>query len=404
MPVDLSAIPSVARRRKKPSLKAWLLALLIIFLSGVFITLKLWPAEVATRGAFFWHCLVSAPVIGWLTLLSIRWLVWLVSEWQADGWDSERAADIAAEVYRGQRFLEVKAISIRLPHVVASEGVAEQFLLPQAVILPVVVDQTTQSVANQACFDDAAQPVADRVLRSLLSLVEDLILKEELLQRKSRKIFSTVIQIDTDYELLSEDILKIKDKLTQLYIGFSRVKFSPHFSWEDIDALMDEQQDMDGLLLLSVRILRTPSDGDGEAAVALLFKGMSKDREFNKPFVRLHRPETVQNFNKSFEAVKQSIMWGNILEKDISHLWLAGLGRDNKAKNFIASNCPEIIQVNTNDTFIDIDMKSGHTGKVSPWLAVALAADSSLGFLSPQLVMSIPDHSGVSWWMVIQAG
>jgi len=401
MPVDLSAIPPVAKRKKCPALKRWLLTLLVILLCGGLITLKLWPAEQATRGALFWHSLISIPVIIWLVALGIRWLIWLVSEWQADGWDSERAADITAEVQRGQRFLVIEAVSICLPHAAAKEALAEQFQLDQAVVLPVVVNEDTLSVSRLARFKDLGQPMIDRAFTLLISLLEETKLNEALAQGTRSVKISTVIQIDTDTDVSADDLLVLKDRIENSYPAQLSFDVDPQFSLEDIDKYLDEKPGMDELLILSIRLLHSPADGDAEVGVALLVSGMKNDLNLENKRARLHRPEFTRNEVTMRQSVEQALQWGGEQPDSITHLWLAGLGVENKALTFLANNQLKFSQIDAKGSFIDIDMKSGRTGKVSPWLAIALAAENSEKEPAPQLVMSMPDAGDLPWWLIV---
>ncbi|CAG7701587.1 unnamed protein product, partial [Allacma fusca] len=351
----------------------------------------------ATNGALFWHCLISAPLLLWLVVFCLRWLVWLVSEWLADGWDSEREADMAAEIYRGQRFFSLEAASIRLPHVVGTEALAEQFLLPKAVELPVVVDESTRAISHQASFNHTGQLVQDRIMMLFISLLEGARLNTELTKRSATDKLPGIIQIDTDSTLSDEELLAVKNKVEKLYPVLSPLNFEPRLSLEDIDNLLDTRPAMDGLLIISVRLLQTPQEGDAEAGVALLL-GSKKGNQPAERCACLHRPELTKDIATLNQSVEQSLQWGETCREDITHLWLAGFGIENKAQNFLANNNLRFPHINAEGTFTDIDMKSGFTGKVSPWLAIALAAGNTAEKSSPQLVMSMPDTANRPWW------
>ncbi|HHB9364989.1 TPA: hypothetical protein ACOED0_000001, partial [Enterobacter roggenkampii] len=49
----------------------------------------------------------------------------------------------------------------------------------------------------------------------------------------------------------------------------------------------------------------------------------------------------------------------------------------------------------------DIDLKTGLTRNVSPWLAIAVAADRAGQSESSQLVMYVPDESILPWFMIV---
>lgn len=121
---------------------------------GGFLTSSLWPAQKVVREALFWHCFITAPLVIWAVFLGIRWLIYLAVEWPASGWDHERKQDIANEIRRGQRSLLLLGVGVQLPHVVESTTLSQQFLVPQGLALPAVVDKNTQAVSFLARFND----------------------------------------------------------------------------------------------------------------------------------------------------------------------------------------------------------------------------------------------------------
>lgn len=75
-------------------------------------------------------------------------------------------------------------------------------------------------------------------------------------------------------------------------------------------------------------------------------------------------------------------------------------GAKNKEKTQVANN----LGLPLNDTkakLIDIDMKSGFTGSVSPWLAIALASGNHR-YSSPQLIVSMSEHDDFLWSLVVR--
>jgi len=179
--------------------------------------------------------------------------------------------------------------------------------------------------------------------------------------------------------------------------------FSSCLSLEDVDKLLDEKPNMDNILILSVRLLQSPADGDAEAGVALLLHGMKNVSNPGEKYVRLHRPERTKEEAGLRKSAEQSIIWGRSQSQEVSHLWLSGLGVENNTLTFLAKNNLKFSTVDAEGTFIDIDMKSGNVGKVSPWLAIALAAENAGRVTAPQLVMSMPDTGSLPWWLIIHS-
>lgn len=400
MPVNLSAIPDNAKRKRPPSLKRWLVVLLIFMIFGGFFTSWLWPVS-TVRGALFWHCFISAPLVIWIFLAGSRWLVWLASEWPAGGWDDERERDIADEVQRGQRALILDSMCVHLPHLVTSGALTEQFLLPQGVVLPPVIDETAQTVSYIAQFSDVGQPAPVRIERQLCELLEDAMLRAALLKVKPTGMPTVIIQIDSEVTLSSDEIADIRKCITSLLSVPARIQFLPYFGLSEIDSWLDEPKVMSTLLLLSVSLRNTLSDGDGEAAVALLLHQECENYDDEHGgLARIHRPEHSLNSTALQISAMQSLLWGKTCTEEIASVWVAGMGTNNETQSLLASNNLKFQLAETHGQLTDIDMKSGRTGATSPWLAIALAAGNSRPYPFPQLIMSMPED-GLPWWMVV---
>ncbi|EGT5655815.1 Uncharacterised protein [Citrobacter braakii] len=398
MPVDLSAIPDVARRTRQPSIKRWLVIFLIFMVLSGFITSWLWPSNNPSRGAFFWHCFITAPLVVWILLLGTRWLCYLATEWPAEGWDDEREQDIANEIHRGQRFLVLAAQSVHLPHAVTSAGLTQQFMLPQGIVLPSVVDEKTQLVSFQASFSDGGQYVPDKIHQQLSALLRERTLQAAITRQSGRQ-FTTVVQIDGGDALSEDDSAVIEQWVKALLPASSRVLISPTFGLTDIDNWLDAPESFGTLLILSICIRPIIADGEGEAIVGLLLHFGDNESDVDILSARLHRPEHACDVDFKTSAM-QALQWGCTHADKVAWLWLAGLGTENKAQMLLANNnikfpCVESSQLT------DIDMKTGHSGKASPWLAIALAAENTGQSPNPQLILSMPDKEDLPWWLVV---
>ncbi|MGR7120023.1 hypothetical protein ACU62C_11875 [Klebsiella aerogenes] len=402
MPVDLSAIPGVANRVRQPSIKRWLVTLLIFLVLGGFLTSWLWPANIPARGAFFWHCFISAPLAIWVVLFGLRWLAWLSTVWPANGWDDEREQDIENEIQRGQLCLVVDAASVCLPHVVTSGELTEQFLLPQGIKLPSVIDPEKQSVSYIAQFSDSNLPVSDRIQNRFRELLNDPILKTALSRRKTGKPHQIVIQIDPNIYLSQDEQDELKRQMVTL-LPASNIRLSPQFNLSDIDYWLDNPDNTDSLLLLSICLRAVVSDGDGEAAVALLLHPAHDAEPENNTAVLFHRPEQSKDTATLLTSARQALVWGKTDAEHIESLWFAGMGTENKTQSLLSENKLRFPRAEATAQITDIDLKTGLTGVASPWLAVALAAGQSGSLPFPQLIMSASKES-LPWWMVIHPG
>jgi hypothetical protein len=403
MPVDLSAIPDVARRTRQPSAKRWFVVLLIFMVLGGFLTSWLWPTHNnSARGPLFWHCFISAPLAIWVVLFGLRWLAWLSTVWPANGWDDEREQDIENEIQRGQCFLILDFASVRLPHVVTSGALTEQFLLPQGIKLPSVVDAATQSVSYIAQFSDKSLPAAERIQNRLREILSDPLLKTGLYECQKKKSLQVILQIDSSIYLSSDELADIRKRMITL-LPVSNIQISPYFGMSDIDKWLDNPESMDTLLLLSVCIRATVSDGEGEAAVALLLHSEAGEGFNSNMAVRFHRPEQSKDTKSLLSTAMQALVWGKTHAADIQSLWFSGMGTENKTQSLLSENKFRFPRAEASAQIIDIDLKTGRTGVVSPWIAIALAAGHSCTLPFPQLIMSASEEED-PWWVVIRSG
>ncbi|AIR66366.1 hypothetical protein [Cedecea neteri] len=399
MPVDLTAIPDVASRAHPPSIKRWLFLLLIFMVFGSFLTSWLWPENLVTREALFWHCSISVPAIIWAALFGIRWIVWLTTVWPANGWDDEREQDIKNEIRRGQSFLVLGAASVRLPHIVTSGALTEQFLLPKGIELPSVVDVETHTISYIAQFSDNNLPSVKRIQNRLQELLSDPALKAALFRHKTTNSIQIILQIDPSVHLSTNEQEILKKQITKC-VAVEDIHLSPHFGLSDIDGWLDKPKSIDLLLLLSVCIRATISDGEGEAAIALLLHTENAVETDRNSTARFHRPEYSKDTVTLLASAKQALVWGGTDTEHIESLWFAGMGTENKTPSFLSENHLHFPRAKASAQITDIDMKVGLTGVTSPWLAVALAAGQPGSLSFPQLVMSVSKDSR-PWWVVV---
>lgn len=401
MPVDLSSIPEKMVRKRQPSLKRWSVALLLFLVCGGFFTSWLWSVQQVARGALFWHCFITAPLVLWIVLFSVRWLLYLVTVWPAEGWDDEREQDISNEIRRGQRYLLLMGASVNLPHFQATTTLSQHFIMPQGVVLPVVVDEITQDVSYKAEFKCSTALFSERVIEQINTLIESPVIQNHLLKSYTGQLLSVVVQIEDENELSEEDCLNLHNQIS-LLLPSLQIHFRPCFGWEDIDHWLDFPDYFDDLLILSINLRSDLSDGEGEAAIALLLRFADEDRDADSSFAHIHRPENNKDILGLNNSVSTALLWGKTRSDDIASVWLAGMGAENKIQSLLASSNLKFPRAEASGQLIDIDMKSGYTGIASPWLSLALAAGNSAERLYPQLVLSIPDRNISPWCLVIQ--
>ncbi|MTH48935.1 hypothetical protein [Intestinirhabdus alba] len=402
MPVNLSAIPEIARRRQPPLLKRWLVALCIFIACSGLFTYWLCSVQSVDQDIIFWHLFLTLPLMSWSLLFSFRWLFYLASESVADGWDRERERDIQAQIRRGQRYLLLKGVSVRLPHIVTSASLSRQFILPQGIALPAVADEHARSVSYQASFPDPEGTFSERVIKMLITLLEDRALKAVLAQHSTSEPLTVVIQAGSDDALRCIEHKNIQLAISSYLPVSSRIEISPDFNFSHIDRWLDDPGAMSALLILSVNLHTKISNGEGEAAVALLFYRGSAAEHASASIARLHRPEQSKDSASFNTSANQALQWGKTHAEEITSLWVAGMGMEHKARMLLTQNNLIFPGINENSQFIDIDIKTGRTGATSPWLAVALASDNAKQTSSPQLIVSQAEKDLANWWVIVQ--
>lgn len=398
MPVDLSCIPAQARRRAAPSLKRWLILVIVFIASGGFLTVYLWPADASTHTTLFWLCFLGIPVGGGLGVLSIRWLIYLITEWLADGWDSARARDLAQDIRNGQRSLALLGQVVHLPHVVSAESLSQQLLMPEGIELPAEVEDGDERLVYHACFNETSLPVQERMKDRLRVLLSDTSLQTAFQRLPQNTSLVILLQLSPNISSTLED-LNVLQRLVREMIGFPlNITLLTGDGMPTVDTWLDNPDMMQTLLIIALNFSDKRVDGTGEAAAALLLHSPESSVLLENAIAEIHRPEQTQTSQGLNAALQQALHWGITTPEAIKHVWLTGMGISNEAVSLLSTagvHFPAAGQP------CDIDLKTGLTGTVSPWLAIAAAADQAAQSSSPQLIMCVPNESTLPWFMAV---
>lgn len=398
MPVDLSCIPARAKRLSPPSPRRWLVILLMLMACGGFITVYLWPASMPTQTPLFWICFLGIPIGGGLMAWCVRWLAYLSTEWLADGWDDAREWDLAQDIHRGQRHLELLAQVVHLPHVIATASLSEQLLLQEGISLPSQVDGASQ-VIRQARFDDVALPMQHRAESQLRSLLSDVSLQAALQRLSPHRALSVFLQIDSNMPDMRADRSTLLPLIREMVSLPLTLSFIEGDGLAVIDTWLDHLDTVQARLVIALSLSEMETDGTGEVAVALLLHSSMPHTSSRSIVAHIHRPEQTSRSQGLNAALRQALHWGMAAPEDIKGIWLTGMGTGNEASSLFSTadmRFPAAGQP------CDIDMKVGLTGLASPWLATAVAAGHVALLSSPQLVMSVPNGEPLPWFMVIR--
>ncbi|EKY3995817.1 TPA: hypothetical protein MX372_002206 [Enterobacter roggenkampii] len=398
MPVDLSCIPARAKRQAAPSFKRWVMFLMVLIVAGAGITAYIWPTSVPTHTATFWFCFLGIPSVVGGVAFAFRWLIFLAGEWLADGWDAAREWDLAQDIRYGQRSLGMLGYVVHLPHVISSASISQQMQIPEGIILPTKVDETGELLIRHASFSDVGLPVLVRVKERINSLLTEAALQNAFQRIPQKSPLAVLFQFSPDISLSPEERGTIQ-QLVQNSIGFPfNITFISGEGLQAIDAWLDRPDVMQTLLVITLNLTEKTMDGTGEAAAALLMNSPETPEVNRNVVAQVHRPEQMKTTQEMSSALMQALHWGETTPEEIKHIWLTGTGASNKATALLSTAG---VRFPVAGQPCDIDLKTGLTRNVSPWLAIAVAADRAGQSESSQLVMYVPDESILPWFMIV---
>lgn len=398
MTVDLSCIPGRAKRRTAPSFKRWVMFLIVLIMTGGGIAAYFLSASAPALTAAFWFCFPGIPLVIGGGLFALRWLVYLTGEWLADGWDTAREWDLAQDIRRGQRSLAMLGYVVHLPHVISAESISLQLLMPESITLPPQVDESGERLIRYASFSDAGSPALVRVKERLRALLADSSLQSVFQCLPQKAPLAVLFQLSPDISVSTEEH-SVLQRLVKESIGFPfNITFVCGEGMQAVDAWLDSPYIMQNLLVIAVNLSEKITDGAGEAAIALLMSSPETTEVTQSVLAQIRRPEQMKTKPEIRSVIMQALRWGETTPDEIKQIWLTGTGVSNKASALLSTAG---VRFPFAGEPCDIDLKTGLTGIVSPWLAIAIAADRAGQFESPQLVMCVPNESSLPWFMTV---
>lgn len=395
MPVDLVRTPAKANRQTTPSVKRWLIFLLVLISVGGLLTAWLWPVNVSSHTPTFWICSVAIPCLFWTILFIVRWLIFLAPAFSADGWDDTRRQDIEMDIWRGQCSLLIQTQIVHLPHAIATASLPGQLLMTDGISLPLQVDTATNKIIHQARFNNAYLPLEQRLTMQLQALLQDGQLQAAFHQMPSGSALSVLLQ--TGAGAAFPEWGNLLQELTKQAIGCSlRLTFLESGGVEMVDTWLDLREKDRTLLVIALNMSEKEADGSGDAAVALLLH--DEAQQGSEGIAWLHRPEQTKEKGMNY-ALQQALLWGKSTPEEISQIWLSGMGTSNQAEGVFSQvgvRFPSAGQP------CDIDIHLGQTADASPWLAIAVAAENARDTRHSQLLMSSSGENVAPWFAVVR--
>lgn len=400
MPVHLKNIPPAAERPAVPEMSRW-----FSFLGGLTVigTAAGIYLDKQAEGTRFWLLAPAALCIVWLVVFMLRLLVWASLDLRAIGWDRAREEVLLHETRRGRRALQILHTGIVLPLPDTETRPPATVLMEDVSLLKRGPDRAGKQLARHAHFA-IADYLLDRPGKEV-EIVTQFHVETLLLDVATRlDAFppeqavavllenSTTIPPDTLRRLWDNSVKAagIRQQLVPVDGG------GPGF----IDHWLDERFEEKTLLLIVALQVEPEEIADtGEAFVALLL-GNRLTQETLAPLALLHRPERTTPATAS-EDIRQAADWVPVEDGAIKHLWTSGLSDAQANAVQTVAHTPVLAGVDFASSRYVTDDIMGKTGAVTPWLAVAAAAQASRKTRLPQMVITAGPDGDAFWSQVI---
>ncbi|WP_305955565.1 hypothetical protein [Pseudomonas sp. GL93] len=348
----------------------------------------------------FWGLALGGPLLGWCLLGFGRALLYLGQQQVADGWDKAREEDLVEKVRRGRRVQQVLGVSVNTAwraHDALSTTQLDFALSGDKALKAQASKQGTVSRHSRIAADKHEVPEVT-LLRILAQLLADL--APILEQLPDNQPLALSLEVDS---ALPENVWQqvwqqawnksgIRQRTTPIERG----------GLEAVDQWLDYRiGDQALLLVVALRFAVQQPENTAEAAVGLLF-GNRLTQTLLPPMAYLHRPEQEREPSNDAlcYAAHQALDWVPLTAQSIEQTWRAGVDASHDAT--LAAVLAEVpLPAKPNEGFYNLDALLGNPGKASPWLAMALAAQSIHCGAGPQFIFSGSDCVGTGLWSTV---
>ena len=400
MPVNIKKIPPAAERPETPRLERWFGFLAALLALGAATGLYL---DKQAEGTRFWLLIPAALTFAWLAVFALRLLVWGALDLRASGWDRAREEVLLREMRRGRRALQILHADLSIPMPPDQIRSATSQLMQGDELLVNQSSRTGNQTGRHACFqvtDDmelSGRTGSEALVRSrLISQMKALAVK--LAAFPSEHPVNVLMPVSTSVaqgtlQALWNEVIKVAGIRQQLVLVEG---CGPEF----IDHWLDNRfQEKTLLLIVALQVEPQEIADTGEAFVTLLL-GNRLTQETLAPLALLHRPERSTAATAS-EDIRQAADWVPVEEGTIKHLWTSGLSAAQANAVQIAAHTPVLAGVDFATSRYVTDDIMGNTGAVTPWLAVAAAAQASRKTRMLQMVITAGPDGDAFWSQVI---
>ncbi|SDD22038.1 hypothetical protein SAMN05216345_1073 [Cupriavidus sp. YR651] len=399
MAVDFSLLPSEASAQiSAPSRRVWIVAFLVMAMTGMLVVLVAWPQGMPTQTWKFWTTFVVFPlgISAWTVLRRY-------SVFEGRKLDAELSNE-AVKAFNARVF---EAASIPL----AVLGAAHRFSSNPDENAPERIDKATLSLETRGSIAVVGEPVKARWLvipgmRTTPGSGEDdrnrrrdvtTWLFGELLDELVPRIQQLPAQVDLVIRLsVSNGLTQQENEALWQDCWYARslrkAEVMPtaesRFDLISLDKWLDEilaNTSLHATLAVAVQLhpllSGIPPTGSAEAGAALLLVPEELASRYRTPrMASLHRP--VRGRLDQPDALSHAVKWGGLAANQIAGGWLTNI---DSARAGALQESSRKLGLTVRPA--DLDQTVGFAGTAAPWLAVACAASSLSSDRAEQVVL-----------------
>jgi len=377
MPVNLKLIPAPAIRPRPPIWWVWLLLLVVMLLGGIGDTILSNMSQSEINSEAFWSSALGLPSLFWLILLVLR-ITWYRGQLAtAQSKDNDRDRLLRREIQRGQRHLNVFAISLYS----ALRGAEDidsnkQWDSLQRKVKGLKTQPSWKShkgVRHSRLAQVNSESTEQILSRGLTKTLEELSLKLSFLPDE----IPLNLMLENNISLSESKIESIWQNCwtaSQIRQSVTRIEGS---GLTTVDKWIDDSRNERSLLIIIAFQVRPEQTMDSaESIVGLLLGGQAILPKLT-PLARLHRPEMMhQSGADDFQyALKQSMEWVPTTADKVKAGFLVGVKpawHIDIATGLQAIHSP----INIGQDLHDLGNTLGYPGPAAPWVAIACAVEA----------------------------
>jgi len=392
MPVRMDQVLPLAKRPSAPRPWVWaaLLMLFLLLAGGAEVLFAEQPLH--ERPLMSWGMALGGALLGWCLLMMGRVLLYLGQHRAADGWDQAREQEWTEKMAQGRRFMQVLKVSLytalRAPGQTPEAQVTA--LLEGTKVIKTQPSWRGEATRHSRLWDDQKKVPEENLLDALSLVLTEL--SETLALLPDDTPLAVMLESDSG---LPEAVL------SRLW----------HQAWSDsgirqptsevqgrgldgVDQWLDQRSE-DRSLLLVVAFQVAPEHPINTAeAIAALLLGNPQMPSAPAPKAHLHRPQQALELCREawMCAVDQSLQWATAQATTIERIWRVGSSPQQEQ----TINAVMVHDHNVHH----VDSLLGHPGKVSPWLAVAVAVQGIEQGIGTQIIFS-GSSDGTEFWSTV---